>query len=209
LTRYKTLSQSFDIGDFIAPDILSVVDATVRAAADDILERDGLVDDIGRIIDLRAAAPYISDASLGGSVPSMNPDEFMPYERPKAPVMTGFDEIAAAAILKVSDTQTEPDPETEAEAEDIVEETATVSVETLDVDVNIPDLGRIEKTAALIEEDMIVEMPELSRYNANLLKVKFDTLRFDREFMIKLRFSIIIAAIAVVNVFLIYYLLTH
>jgi len=209
LTRYKTLSQSFDIGDFIAPDILSVVDATVRAAADDILERGGLVEDIDRIIDLRAAAPYISDASLGGAVPSMNPDEFMPYERPKAPVMTGFDEIAAAAILKVSYTQEEPDFETETMTEEMDEDTVTAGADTLEVDVKIPDLGRIEKTAAMIEEDMIVEMPELSRYNANLLKVKLDTLRFDREFMMKLRFTIIIAAIAVVNIFLIYYLLTH
>ena len=209
MTRYKTLSQSFDIGDFIAPDILSVVDASVRAAADDILERDGLVGDINRIIDLRADTPYISDSSLGGLVPSMNPDEFMPYERPQAPIMTGFDEIAAAAILKVAAVDSEPVSEFESGSIGEDEEPVMTEVDTFDVDVKIPDLGDIEQTADLVQEDIIVEIPEVSRFNANLFKVKLDTLRFDREFMTKVRFIIIIAAIAAVNVLLIYYLLVH
>ena len=207
MTRLHTLSQSFDKGEFIPSDILVTVDASVRAAAQDILERGGLVGDIDRIIDLRANAPYISDAALSGLVPSMNPDEFMPYEKPKAPVMTGFDEFEPAAMPEEPVLEPEPEAEAAAEPEAEAEEQVIVNVETFDIDVKVPDLGDIEYAAALVEEDISVEMPEVSRFNANLFKVKLDTLRFDSEFLARVRFIAIISVIALANVLLIVYLL--
>jgi len=208
LTHTLTLSQSFDIGDFIAPDILSVVDASVRAAADNILERDGLVEDIGRIIDLRTDTPYIADALLGGLVPSMDPNVFLPYEKPKAPVMAGFEDFETAEIVL-----DEPQAETEFEAEplpDLEDEAgmpAAAEIDRVDVDVKIPDLGNIEQTAALVQDGIVIDIPEVSRYNANLFKVKMDTLRFDEKFKTRMRL-IIIAIVAVIEALLIIYLLT-
>ena len=191
MTLYKTLSQNFDIGDFIAPDILSVVDARTRAAAAGILERSGLTEDITRIIDVRAAAPDITDLTLSGSVPSMNPDEFMPYDRPKAPFMPGFDEF-------------EPVPAVIGKSE--AEEPVMAEFDSVDLNVAIPDLGEIEQTADLIQDDIAVDMPGVSRFNLNLFKVKLDTLRFNREFIGKLRLVILIVIIALLNVILIMYM---
>ena len=191
MTLYKTLSQNFDIGDFIAPDILSVVDARTRAVAAGILERGGLTGDITRIIDLRADAPVISDLTLSGSVPSMNPDEFMPYDRPEAPLMPGFDvfEPVSAVIAK-----------SEAEGPVMAE------FDSVELNVAIPDLGKIEQTADLIQDDIALEMPGVSRFNLNLFKVKLDTLRFNREFIRKIRLVILIVIIAILNVILITYM---
>ena len=208
MTRTPTLSQSFDIGDFIAPDILSVVDASVRAAAADILERGGLVGDMERIIDLRADAPSISDSILDGLVPSMNPDEFMPYDRPEAPLMVGFEEFETDLIQDEPEIEPEFIIEAAPLAEDVAEEPAVSEVDSVDVEVIIPDLGRIEHTADLVEDDIVVEIPEVSRFNANLFKVKMDTLRFDKKFKARMRLIIIIAVIAIVEAILIIYLLT-
>ena len=191
MTRYNTLSQNFDIGDFIAPDILSVVDANTRAAAAGILERGGLSGDITRIIDLRADAPVISDLTLSGSVPSMNPDEFMPYDRPEAPVMPGFEEF---------------EPVSEVIAKSEAEEPVMAEFDSVELSVAIPDLGTIEHTADLIQDDIAVDMPGVSRFNFNLFKVKLHTLRFNREFMGKLRLVILIVIIAILNVILITYM---
>jgi len=208
LTRTPTLSQSFDIGDFIAPDILSVVDAGVRAVAADIIERGGLAGDIERIIDLRTATPIISDESLSGLVPSMNPDEFMPYEQPKAPVMYGFDEFEANDAPEEPVLEMEPETEPAFEAEDAAEEPVVTKFDTFDIDVKIPDLGNIEQTAALVQEDIVIEIPEVSRFNANLFKVKRDTLWFDEKFKSRVRLGILITVIVVVEALLIIYLLT-
>jgi len=236
LTQTPTLSQSFDIGDFIAPDILSVVDANVRAAAADIIERDGLVGDLDRIIDLQADVPRFSEAILAGLVPSMNPDEFLSYDLPEAPEMIGFDDITEPAAYEYYDDEpeieiedislSEEEPE-EADFDDTetVEEPETAEVcdsviviesvevfestevfDSVDVEIEIPDLGNIEQTAASVEEDLVVEIPEVSRINTNLLKVKMDTLRFDKKLLSIIRLTVIIAVIAALNIMLIIYL---
>ena len=207
MTRTKTLSQSFDIGDFIAPDILSVVDASVRASAADILDRGGLVDDIERIIDLRTAEPRISDISLGGQVPSMNPDEFMSYDLPKEPVMTGFDFFEPAAEMQPS-IATEIDGEAAIDMADTTEAPVVHELEPVEIDVMIPDLGIIEQTAALVQDDIVVEIPEVSGFSADQSRVKWDTLRFDKKFRTRVRIAIIITIIVVVEAILIIYLLT-
>jgi len=215
LTRPKTLSQSFDIGDFIPPDILTAIDASTRAAAASILERDGLTDDIERIIDLRADTPRIPDAVLSGLVPSMNPDEFMSYDRPKPPEMTGFDDNGPVMAFNEppaeaeDEEDAEADFESDAEAEPEPEEPFIAEYEMVDINIAIPDLAKIEHTADLVEDDIEVEMPELSRFNANLFKVKLDTLRFNREFMIRVRLVSVIVILSAAIILLITYLFTH
>ena len=214
MTRPKSLSQSFDIGDFIPPDILIAVDASTREAAADILERDGLTADIERIIDLRTDTPSIQDSMLSALVPSMNPDEFILYDRPKPPEMTGFDEYGPVIPSSEPPEEAEPPadeapPESEPEAEPEIVEPFLAEYDLVDVRITIPDLGKIEHTGDMVEDDIIVEMPEVSRYNANLLKVKLDTLRFDREFIIRVRLVSVIVILAVAIALLVTYLLTH
>ena len=214
MTRPKSLSQSFDIGEFIPPDILIAVDASTREAAADILVRGGLTDDIERITDLRADAPSIQDSMLNGLVPSMNPDEFISYDRPKPPEMTGFDDHGLEIAIIEPAEEPEPPaeetlPESEPEAESGAGEQLSAEYDLVDVRITIPDLGRIEHTGDMVEEDIIVEMPEVSKYNANLIKVKLDTLRFDREFIIKVRLVSVIVVLSGAIVLLVTYLLIH
>jgi len=238
LTRVSTLSQKFDVGDFIAPNILSVVDASVRASADDIIDRSDLAGDIERIIDLRADVPGVSGTSFGGRIPSMNPDEFLSYEEPEAPVMAGFEEFDAERIIpdepayeveqvletvQVMDAAQTPEPdqglapEWGPEPEQVLSAVQIPEPEqglepeqrpVIEVDVKIPDLISIEQTADLVAEDIVIEMPEVPRNNENLRKVDRDTLRFDKAFIARVRLIIIIVIIAVVEALLIYYLLT-
>jgi len=207
LTRTKTLSQSFDIGDFIAPDILSVVDASVRESAADILDRGGLVGDLERIIDLRTTEPRITDISLGGLVPSMNPDEFISYDLPKEPEMAGFDFFEPAVEMQPSYVS---EVEEDAAIDEAHANEASVmhELKPVEIDVMIPDLGVIEQTAALVQDDIVVEIPEVSSFSADQSRVKWDTLRFDKKFRSRVRIAIIITIIVVVEAILIIYLLT-
>lgn len=209
MTRIRTLSQNFDIGDFIPPDILSVVDAGVRAAAVDIIQREGLKGDLERIVDLRAESFSISDMSIGGLVPSMDPDEFMPYEKPNMPVMTWFDEFTAAAAPQKSGAAPELLVSTAFSHEESDNALAAAGFDPVDIDVKITDLASIEETTAKIQEGMAIEIPEVSNFNANLFKVKMDTLRFDRKFLKRVYLVIVIAFIAVVELLLIIYLLSQ
>ena len=202
MTRTSTLSQNFDSGSFISPDILAAVNASVRAAAENILERDGLVSDIERIIDLRADVPSITDTTFGGLVPSMNPDDFIKYDRPGAPVMAGF-EVFEPAPVSIARGHESDEP---GAGEGGAYELPAIQFDSLNIEVIIPDLVAIEQTADLIQDDIALEMPEISRFNANLFRVKLDTLRFNMGFRQKLRLVILIAIIAFVNVLLIMYL---
>jgi len=204
LTHTSTLSQSFDSGSFISPGILAAVNSSVRAAAEGIIENGGLSDDIERIIDLHADVPSITDTTLGGLVPSTNPDEFIIYDRPEAPIMPGLEmfEPAPAADEPGHGIESAPDGE-----EESCEQRET-DFDSVNVEVVIPDLGTIEQTADSIQEDISLEMPEVSRFNANLFKVKLDTMWFNREFLGSVRLIILIAIIAFVNVILIMYLLS-
>ena len=198
MTRLYTLSQTFDIGDFIAPDIRAVVDANVRAAAADVIESGGLSGELEKVFVLRMNTPAIPDDDFGGSVPSMNPDEFMPYVKPKAPVIVGFDSVT------VSSAQYDLKPEKEYATEISVDD----DFDSVGLDVGIPDLAMIEQAADLVQEDIVIEIPEVARYNANLLKVRFDTLRFNQKLWRRVRLIAIIAAIVIVEAILIVYLLT-
>ena len=168
---------------------------------------------MGRLIDLSAEALSITDTTLSGLVPSMNPDEFMPYERPKAPFMAGFDEIAkeepeTGLVRKEPEEAKEIAAGTGARPEEKAEDEFPDEFDSLNVEVVIPDLVTIEQTAELIEDDIDLAMPEVSRFNANLFKVKLDTLRFNKEFMKDMRLIVLIVVIAIVNVLLIMYLLS-
>ena len=209
MTRTPTLSQSFDIGDFIAPDILSVVDSNVRAVAADVLASGGLTGNLVKAVDLHMSIFIDSNNDFGGLVPSMDPDEFMPYKRPKAPDMTGFESFEAPIIQEESD----PEPEYEIEIplgdENEAASQTQTDFDSVDLDVGIPDLATIEQAADMIQEDIVIELPEVSRYNANLLKVKFDTIRFNETLMRRIRIITIITIIVVVNIILIMYLLSQ
>ena len=191
MTRQATLSQSFDVGDFISPDILSIIDAGVRADAAGILIRERLVDDISRIIDLHADVPIIYDPLYEGLVPSMNPDKFLHYDLPETPVIAGFD------MTKKSEDEMELKLE------------EAVLLDPVDVNISMPDLGTIEKTATMMQEDIVIDMPEISRFNANLFKVKLDTLRFDKKFTKRVQLFIAIIIIAAIEFVLILYLLNQ
>jgi len=192
LRRIPTLSQSFDTGDFIPPDILSIVDAGVRAAAADIIERGGLAADIERIIDPRTVVPRIPDAGFGDRVPSMDPDEFMPYKRPEAPVISIFGEpdgedgtrAATGAVMDIESRLTE-------------------------IDIDIPEVILYREEAPLTAEDITSEIPQISRYDANLLKLRIDTWRFNKALSDRVNRLIWIAGLSAVVIFLIVYLFSH
>ena len=186
MTDTLTLSQGFDAGDFIAPDILKTVDASVRASAADILEQSSLGGDLEQLFDIQAAAPIVSDAALYLGVPSMNPDEFMPYEPPKMPEIADFD------FSRAWESATEEEPE--------------------EVDIKIPDADEFHAAEDPVKEDFIVEIPVADQAYADLRKVQIDTLQFDKAHQARkarvraVVFTVIIAAVVVV---LILYLLSQ
>ena len=186
MTYPPTLSQSFDIGDFIAPDILSVVDASVRAAAEDIIERGSLSDDFERIFNISAGSPVVSEAILRGDIPSMDPDEFLPYEQPETPVISELgmvDELPESA------------------------DGPQVDIDPAEVDIVIPDMAHIQTETPFAGEDMVVEIPEITGADEDIMKVNFDTRRFEKQFEANMRVIALIVIIAAAIALLIIYLL--
>ena len=181
MTAEHTLSQSFDTGDFIAPDILQSVDAGVRASAFDITGQDGLADGSGQSFIVEAAAPVIPDVDIISGLPSLDPDEFMPYETPKTPEVTDFD------FQKVWESASSPVPEK--------------------TEITADEKSRVLLEPYHVQEDIIVEIPEISPVNADLQKVQADTRQFDKGFREKARVYVFLAAIAAAVVILLIYLL--
>ena len=160
-----TVSQNFDLGEFISPDIVSHVDASVRSVADDILEHGIEAEEFDKVFSPGTEEAGISDMTVEYAVPSMDPDKFIVYEPPSAP--------------------------------------------------NIPDLSDAapviasQEEAVPAHEEIIVEIPQVSRYNSDMMKVKLDTLFFDRKFRDNVRVNILIAILVVVLAMLLVYLLTQ
>jgi len=75
LTRKPSLSDIFDSDDFISPDILTSVNASVREVAAGVVEREGLSIDLDHDVDVSAKKPAALDATRNESVPSLDPEE--------------------------------------------------------------------------------------------------------------------------------------
>jgi len=199
--RYKfteTLSQTFDIGDFIEPDILSVVDASVRNLSDDILAHANLATDLEKTFKVKAHLFSIRDEILEGSVPPSNPDEFMPYELPGVPVIPDFDKY---------EYEHEPDAEAPAIEPDVPEtETEALEIETevhLDLEEEIPF------AAEPVEDEIMFDLPELPPKNEGMEKVRRDMLKFDGARRDRIQTIIVISIIALLNFILFLYLISQ
>ena len=197
--RYKyteTLSQTFDIGDFIEPDILSVVDASVQKAGADILARANLANDLEKTFHVKTHIVHVSDAILEGSVPPSNPDDFLIYDPPDMPVIPDFyaEDYEAEADAPII----EPDV-TEKETETLEIETETY----LDLEEDIPF------TAEPAEEEIAFDIPEPPRKSEGMEKVRRDMLKFDEARKDRIQTIIVISIIALLNFILFMYLINQ
>lgn len=191
--RYSpTLSQTFDIGDFIAPDILSVVDESVRRAGEDVLAHGDLAYELDKTFKVRTSMVYVSDIMPEGNVPPFDPDEFMPYDMPEVPVIPDFN---AADHEPVVDAPVIEPKVPDAEAETPVIETKAPLTEAA--------AFRAEPA----EEQIAFAIPEPPRVSEGMVMVRRDLLRFDRDFKEKLRIIVTIAAIVAAIILLFLYLL--
>jgi hypothetical protein len=192
LTYSPALSQSFDLGDFIAPDILSVVDASVRATCADVLTQGILVGDLLQTFSAKPNAVFVSDMVFGGAVPSFDPDEFMPYKHPGIPVIPDFDVDEYRAETDALEIEAGvPDMEADAPVIETGESLAEVYAGT-----DEPE-----------EERFVFDIPQPPRVSMGMIRVRFDTFGFDEASKEIFRTIMIIAIIAAANVFLLYYLL--
>ena len=109
MTETPTLSQTFDDGEFIALGVRATVDASVRAAAEDVLLAGGLADEFDAVF---APDPEedAGDTELGGEtlVPTSDINDILRHESelvppdPTAKPYTKLDiEIPDAAVVQV------------------------------------------------------------------------------------------------------------
>ena len=217
----ETLSQTFDIGDFIEPDILSVVDASVRKSGADILARANLANDLEKTFNVKAQIVQVSDAILEGSVPPSNPDDFLKYDLPDMPVIPDFyaedyekeaeAPIEVEAPIIIEPEVTEKETETlEIEAEAYLDTETYLDAETyLDTEAYLDLEEDIRFTAEPAEEEIAFYVPEPPRKSEGMEKVRRDMLKFDEARKDRIQTIIVISIIALLNFILFMYLINQ
>jgi len=202
LTYYtKTLSQTFDTDDFIAPDTLSVVNGSVRAAAEDVLVRGGLSEELNRVFKTKTYDPVLLKAVVSAAVPSLDPDEFMHYEAPEAPVIADY----APPPPLPAEAPADMDVDVDAGLEAGLDPGTDIGIEA---EIEIAE-AEMRDDPVLMEGDISIELPQISRINRGMMRLKLDTLTFEKGFRQSLRDIGAIAGISITIIILVYYLLNH
>ena len=227
-----TLSQTFDFGDFIEPDIVSVVDASVQRACAEALAQGNLDGDLVRTFHVLPSSFPENFAIPEEVVPSEDPDEFMFYDQPDMPIIPDFDSTEHEASSDLSDASVIPDldmedheretdapdmpvipdfdinePLEEAEVPEIEAEVPEAEADAPDIEAEVPLAAAASYTAETAEEQIIIEMPDLPDVNDSIQQVKRDLIKYDRGVKVRVRIIFTFVLIVAVNFLLLYFLL--
>ena len=214
MTDNTTLSDAFSADGSIAPGLLSDVNEGIRIAVADVFVRGGLTEDPDGIVGAQMYEPPVLDVFADGEVPSFDPDEFISYESPEIPEVSDFDEASHTVIIDFgSDLDSDIRASYSVDSEE--EEAITVGLESeliiqdvrsdADIDIEIPVVEQFIEEDQPEQDEMVVEIPEISGLNEGMRKVEFDTFTFNEGFREKFPKIALIAAIVAVLVLLAYY----
>jgi len=215
LTDNTTLSEAFNADGSIASDIISDVQKGFRTAVDDVLVHSGMTEGPDGVVDAQTYELPAMDVFADGNVPSFDPEEFISYESPVMPAIMDFDASYEVVVDFGSELDSDMRPGYSVDSE--AEEAITVGIESelavqdvrsdADIDIEIPEALHFIEEDLPEQDDMVVEIPEISGLNEGLKKVDFDTFTFNEGFREKFPKIILIAAIVAVLVLLAYYVL--
>ena len=181
--KLKTLSQDFEADDFLGTAVVSSVDEGARAAAADVLEREGLVTELDKDFEFDTEVPEGLDfdsSEYEGALPEPEEDAADGGEVLEAEAPEGIEiEIPGAS-------------ETPEGVEIVMPEAADI----------IPEVVEIE-----IPEAVAFEIPQVTHLNRGFTRLKFDTFTFEEDFPRVFKGIITIIVITAAIIILLYYLL--